>query len=101
MSIHIQMSEDAEKALKRASLRNKLSALLSCMLFLLLGGAILVYVVYHVIEAAPPSFLPYKPKAKPNAKTTRKQVSEGNAIQEESMVSAPATPVILTNTPNA
>ncbi len=101
MSIHIQMSEDAEKALKKASLRNKLSALLSCMLFLLLGGAILVYVVYHVIEAAPASFVSYKPKTKPNAKTTRKQVSEENAIVEDSIASAPATPVILTNTPNA
>ena len=95
------MSEDAEKALKKASMRNKLSALLSCILFILLGGAILVYVVYHVIEAAPASFVSYKPKAKPNAKTTRKQPSEENAIQEEAAASDPTTPVIMSNSPNA
>ncbi|MBR5875457.1 MAG: hypothetical protein IKZ10_01330 [Akkermansia sp.] len=101
MAIHIQMSEEAEKALKRASLRNKLSALLSCILFILLGGAILVYVVYHVVQAAPASFVSYKPKAKPNAKTTRKQPSEENAIQEEASASDPTTPVIVSNSPNA
>ena len=101
MAIHIQMSEDAEKALKKASLRNKLSALLSCLLFLLLGGAILVYVVYHVVQAAPASFVSYKPKAKPNAKTTKKQPSEENAIQEESAASDPTTPVLVTNSPTA
>ncbi len=101
MAIHIQMSEDAEKALKKASLRNKLSALLSCLLFLILGGAILVYVVYHVVQAAPASFVSYKPKAKPNAKTTRKQPSEENAIQEEAAASDPTTPVLVTNSPTA
>ena len=95
------MSEDAEKALKKASLRNKLSALLSCLLFLILGGAILVYVVYHVVQAAPASFVSYKPKAKPNAKTTRKQPSEENAIQEEAAASDPTTPVLVTNSPTA
>ena len=95
------MSEDAEKALKKASLRNKLSALLSCLLFLLLGGAILIYVVYHVVQAAPASFVSYKPKAKPNAKTTRKQPSEENAIQEEASASDPTTPVLVTNSPTA
>ena len=101
MAIHIQMSEEAERALKKASLRNKLSALLSCVLFILLGGAILVYVVYHVVQAAPASFVSYKPKAKPNAKTTRKQPSEENAIQEEASASDPTTPVIVSNSPNA
>ncbi len=101
MAIHIQMSEDAEKALKRASLRNKLSALLSCILFILLGGGILVYVVYNVVAAEPASFVSYKPKAKPNAKTTRKQPSEENAIQEEASASDPTTPVIVSNSPTA
>ena len=101
MAIHIQMSEDAEKALKKASLRNKLSALLSCILFILLGGGILVYVVYNVVAAEPASFVSYKPKAKPNAKTTRKQPSEENAIQEEASASDPTTPVIVSNSPTA
>ena len=101
MAIHIQMSEDAEKELKKASLRNKLSALLSCILFILLGGGILVYVVYNVVAAEPASFVSYKPKAKPNAKTTRKQPSEENAIQEESSASDPTTPVIVSNSPTA
>ena len=95
------MSEDAEKALKKASLRNKLSALLSCILFILLGGGILVYVVYNVVAAEPASFVSYKPKAKPNAKTTRKQPSEENAIQEEASASDPTTPVIVSNSPTA
>lgn len=101
MAIHIQMSEDAEKAYKKAALRNKLSALLSCILFLVLGGGILFYVAYNIINAAPASFVAYKPKAKPNAKTTKKQPSEENAIQEEASASDPTTPVIMSTNPNA
>ena len=76
------MSEEAEKAYKKAALRNKLSALLSCLLFLLLGGGILWFAVYHIVNAQPAQFIAYKPKAKPNAKTTKKQPSEENAIQD-------------------
>jgi len=95
------MSEETERELKKASLRNKLSALLSCILFILLGGGILILVVYNVVATEPASFVSYKPKAKPNAKTTRKQPSEENAIQEESSASDPTTPVIVSNSPTA
>lgn len=101
MAIHIQMSEEAEKAYKKAALRNKLSALMSCILFLLLGGGILWFAVYHIVNAQPAQFIAYKPKAKPNAKTTKKQPSEENAIQEESSASDPTTPVIMSTNPNA
>ena len=101
MAIHIQMSEEAEKAYKKAALRNKLSALLSCLLFLLLGGGILWFAVYHIVNAQPAQFIAYKPKAKPNAKTTKKQPSEENAIQEEASASDPTTPVIMSTNPNA
>jgi hypothetical protein len=101
MAIHIQMSEEAESQLKRASLRNKLSAVLSCLLFLLLGGAILAFAVIYIAKPQQASFVSYKPKKKANAKTTRKQVSEENAVQEEASASEPTTPMLVSNSPNA
>ena len=95
------MNEETERELKKASFRNKLSALLSCILFIVLGGGILVLVVYNVAISEPASFVSYKPKKKPNAKTTRKQASEENAIQEESSASTPAQAVIVSNSPTA
>ena len=101
MAIHIQMTEEAEKTYKRAALRNKLSAFLSCLLFLLLGGGILWLAVYHIVHAQPPQFIAYKPKAKPNAKTTKKQPTEENAITVEQSAAIPTTPVIMSTNPNA
>ena len=95
------MSEEAEAQLRKASLRNKLSAVLSCLLFLLLGGGILFYVAIHIMKPAPASFVSYKPKKKANAKTTRKQVSEENAVMEEASASEPTTPMLVSNSPNA
>lgn len=95
------MSEEAESQLKRASLRNKLSAILSCLLFLLLGGAILAFAVIYIAKPQQASFVSYKPKKKANAKTTRKQVSEENAVQEEASASEPTTPMLVSNSPNA
>ena len=95
------MSEEAEAQLRKASLRNKLSAILSCLLFLLLGGGILFYVAIHIMKPAPASFLYYKPKKKANTKTTRKQVSEENAVMEEASASEPTTPMLVSNSPNA
>ena len=101
MAIHIQMTEEAEKTYKRAALRNKLSAFLSCLLFLLLGGGILWFAVYHIVHAQPPQFIAYKPKVKPNAKTTKKQPTEENAITVEPSAAIPITPVVTTTNPNA
>ena len=101
MAIHIQMTEEAEKTYKRAALRNKLSAFLSCLLFLLLGGGILWFAVYHIVHAQPPQFIAYKPKVKPNAKTTKKQPTEENAITVEPSAAIPITSVVATINPNA
>ena len=95
------MTEEAEKTYKRAALRNKLSAFLSCLLFLLLGGGILWFAVYHIVHAQPPQFIAYKPKVKPNAKTTKKQPTEENAITVEPSAAIPITPVVTTTNPNA
>lgn len=95
------MSEEAEAQLRKASMRNKLSAILSCLLFLLLGGAILAFAVIYIAKPAQASFVSYKPKKKANAKTTRKQVSEENAVQEEASASEPTTPMLVSNSPNA
>ena len=43
MALHIQMSEEAEKELRKAELRNKLSSIGACLLFMLLGGGLLVF----------------------------------------------------------
>ena len=88
MSIHIQMNEEAEREMKKASFRNKLSAILSCFLFLGLGSVILTVIAYSVMQVDQVSFTPYKSpeKKKPNAPNRKKR----NQEQSDSSAAVPS-----------
>ncbi len=63
MALHIQMSEEAEKELRRAVLRNKLSSIGACLLFMLLGGGLLVFTTIYIAGEIPAEFISYVPPA--------------------------------------
>ena len=63
MALHIQMSEEAEKELRKAELRNKLSSIGACLLFMLLGGGLLVFTTIYIAGEIPAEFISYVPPA--------------------------------------
>ncbi|MBQ4613410.1 MAG: hypothetical protein IJB31_00585 [Akkermansia sp.] len=63
MALHIQMSDEAEKELRRAELRNKLSSIGACLLFMLLGGGLLVFTTIYIAGEIPAEFISYVPPA--------------------------------------
>ena len=90
MAIHIQMSEEAEREMRRAALRNKLSSLLACLLFVGGGGLILTLTVVFIASEAPAEFLAYVAPAEnlpPTNEPTTQQLS--------SKASSPSTDVSL------
>ncbi len=103
MAIHIQMSEEAEKQLRRTALRNKLSSLLACLVFMLVGGSILYFSVILISKAMPPAFDVYTPAAdnaaptnKPKVKElTSKSVPQSSSVAPSVIVSAGASPVAM------
>ncbi|MFI3243020.1 MAG: hypothetical protein R3Y56_02060 [Akkermansia sp.] len=103
MAIHIQMSEEAEKELRRTALRNKLSSLLACLIFMLVGGSILYFSVILISKALPPAFDVYTPAAdnaapsnKPKVKElTSKSVPQSSSVAPSVIVSAGASPVAM------
>ena len=103
MAIHIQMSEEAELELKRASMRNKLSSLLACLLFVGGGGLILALTVIFIAAEAPPEFLAYTPPAEnlppTNEPTTQqlssKAASPSSSVAPSVIVSTAAAPVAM------
>lgn len=63
MSLHIQMTDEAEKNLQAEVKRNKVSSFLAGLLMLLLGGAILYFMVILISEPSAPEFMSYTPPA--------------------------------------
>ena len=61
MALHIQMTQRAEAALKKAATRNKVSSTAAGILFLLLGGLVLFFTVIFIAGQAEPEFMPYLP----------------------------------------
>ena len=101
MAIHIQMSEDAEKNLKKAQLRNKLSAVLSCLLFLGLGGLSLWAVKELIEEVLPPSFAAYEEPRTEEPPNPNPQTSEEMASAESSASPEAASPMLVTDSATA
>ena len=103
MAIHIQMSEEAEQELKRASMRNKISSLLACLLFVGGGGLILALTVIFIAAEAPPEFMAYTPPAEDlpptNEPTTQqlssKAASPSSSVAPSVIVSTAAAPVAM------
>lgn len=63
MALHIQMSEKVERMLHRESLKNKLSSVLACVLFMLISSGVLYFTVEFIVGDTPVSFLAYTPPA--------------------------------------
>ena len=61
MSLHIQLSEEAEAELKKTAARNKASSTLAGFLFLLLGGLVLYFTVILIAGPSDPEFMTYTP----------------------------------------
>ena len=91
MAIHIQMSEKAERELKRSSIRNKISSLLACILFVGGGGLILTLTVIFIAAEPPPEFLVYYPPAE-----ERLPIDEPMTPQLSSKAASPADSVAPT-----
>ena len=64
MSLHIQMTKEAEAGLKKSARRNKLSSTLAGLLFIMLGGLILYLTVILIASPSDPGFMVYTPPAK-------------------------------------
>ncbi|MBQ7023436.1 MAG: hypothetical protein IJN29_07640 [Akkermansia sp.] len=61
MALHIEMSEEAATELRMNALKNKLSSVLACVLFMLMGGGILYFTAVFIVGESPASFLAYIP----------------------------------------
>lgn len=103
MAIHIQMSEEAEREMRRASLRNKLSSLLACLLLVGGGGLILTLTVVLIAQEMPAEFLAYTPPAEnlppTNEPTTQQLSSKASSpsknVSPTVIVSTSAAPVAM------
>ncbi len=98
MALHIQISEEAEKRLKRTRLFQKLTSVLACLSFLSIVGAIL-YFTYKLIE--PPTEIAMVGYVEPeeNAPPTNKPKTKQQTRASASMNVAPSV-IVSTSTSN-
>lgn len=61
MALHIQMSEKVERMVHRESLKNKLSSVLACVLFMLISSGVLYFTVEFIVGDTPVPLLVYTP----------------------------------------
>ncbi len=103
MALHIQMTPEAEAQLRRNALRNKLSSLLACTIFMLVGGSILYFTAIFISKAMPPAFDVYQPAAENAAPSNKPKVKEltskstptSSSVAPSVIVSAGASPVAM------
>ncbi len=101
MALHIQMSEEAEKELKRTLLRNQLSSILASLAIMLGGGSLLFFAVILIVQEAPAVFVSYVPPAEDlppaatptTAELTSRSASPSSAVTPTVIVSTGAAPV--------
>ncbi len=101
MALHIQMSEEAEKELKRSALRNQLSSIFASLAVMILGGGALFFAVIFIVQEAPAVFVSYVPPAEnlpPSATPTTAELSSkasspSNTVSLTVIVSTGAAPV--------
>lgn len=93
MSLHIQMSEEAERELRRTALRNKLSSLAACLAFILLGGCILYFTVILIAGEVPAAFMAYTPPAEDGPPTNTPVQKE--LTHKSSSPSADVSPSVI------
>ena len=103
MALHIQMSEEAEKAYKRAKLRGMLSSFGAASALSLAFGLTLTFTVIYFATDPPAEFLAYVPPAEdlpPRAVPTTPQLSSkaatpSNSVAPSVIVSTGAAPVAM------
>ncbi len=101
MALHIQMSEEAEKELKRTALRNQLVSILASLACIVFGGGALFFAVILIVQEAPAVFVSYVPPADnlpPSATPTTQELTSKASSPSESVspnviVSTGAAPV--------
>ena len=93
MALHIQMSEEAEKELRKAELRNKLSSIGACLLFMLLGGGLLVFTTIYIAGEIPAEFISYGPPAEDGPPTNAPVQKE--LTQKSSAPTAEVSPSVI------
>ncbi len=101
MALHIQMSEDAEKDMKKTYIRNQVTSILVSLLCILLGGGALYCAVILIVQEPPAVFVSYVPPAENAAPTnnpttqelTSKASSPSEAVSPAVIVSTGAAPV--------
>ena len=57
MSLHIQMSEEAEAELRKSAMRNRISSLSASILLIVLGGLILFLTAVYIAKEVPAEFV--------------------------------------------
>ncbi len=100
MAIHINMSEEAEVELKKASLRNRLSAFGVCLACMTLGALALYFTVIALEVPSQASFIPYIPPADDAPPTNAPTVKQLTA-RASSPSSSVAPNVIVSSAPSA
>ncbi len=96
MALHIQMSEEAERELRRSALRNQLSSILASLLVMCGGGAILFFAVILIVQEAPAVFVSYVPPTEdlpPSATPTTRELSSRAATPSSSV-----SPTVIVST---
>ncbi len=96
MSLHIQMSEEAETQRKKAALRNQLSSILTSLAVMGGGAALLFSSMILILKEAPSAFIAYNPPAEnlpPSAAPSMAELSP-----KSSSPSSAVTPILITST---
>lgn len=98
MALHIQMTPEAEVRLKRIALRNKLSSLLACIMFFLVGGSILYFTAIYISKAMPAAFDVYTPAAEDKPPSNKPKVKELTSKSTPSSSSVAPSVIVSTST---
>ncbi len=93
MSLHIQMSEEAEAELRKSALRNRLSSLGASLLLIVLGGLILFFTAVLIVKETAAEFVSYNPPTK-DAPPTERQVQQ-DLSSKASSPSANVAPSVM------
>ncbi len=93
MSLHIQMSEEAEAELRKNALRNRLSSLGASLLLIVLGGLILFFTAVLIVKETAAEFVSYNPPTK-DAPPTERQVQQ-DLTSKASSPSANVAPSVM------
>ena len=97
MAIHIQMSEEAEALLRKEALKNKLSSVLACLLFMGMGFGILYFTAVFIVGDTPVSFLAYTPPAEDGPPTNNPQPRELTSRSQPASTSVAPSVIVTTS----